>query len=85
MIQARDLRKRVYGLILLIIFAVSLIGYYSLSFRQPYACSHLGLNGVVLFCVMQFRGAMVVLLIALIALAGLLAYSLGKRKSRPTP
>jgi hypothetical protein len=84
MIQARNLRKHVYGLILLIIFAISLIGYYSLSFRQPYACSHMDLNGTVLFCIMQFRDAMVVLLMALIALAGLLAYSLAKRKQRLT-
>lgn len=50
------------------------------SSLQPYACTHLNLTGAVLFCMMQFWEAMVVLLIALIAFAGLLVYSLVKRK-----
>ncbi len=50
------------------------------SSLQPYACTHLKLTGAVLFCMMQFWEAMVVLLIALIALAGLLVYSFVKRR-----
>ena len=82
MSRSSNLRKRVYGLILLIIFGGSLIGYYSISFRQPYACSHLDLNGAALFCIMQFRVVTIMLLLALIVLAGMLAYSLAKRKPK---
>lgn len=50
------------------------------SSLQPYACTHLNLTGGALFCMMQFWEPMVVLLIALIALAGLLVYSFVKRR-----
>jgi len=50
---------------------------------QPYACTHPNLPGAVLFCLTQFWE---VVIIPLIAVAGLLVYSLAHRlrKSRPT-
>jgi ABC-type enterochelin transport system permease subunit len=49
---------------------------------QPYACRHLNLTGAILFCIMQFWTALIV---PLIALAGLLVYSLAKRYRKPPP